>query len=89
MYKTFHIHYNAQMFKFCLSLLQMFFKISFRKKKDIILTLLLLKKENEILKRHLNLKNKKIKTVFPERFSISIIACLSKRAINHLTIGRA
>jgi putative transposase len=74
------------MFKFCLSLLQLFFKISFRKKKDIILTLLLLKKENEILKRHLNLKNKKIKTVFHERFSISLIACLSKRAVNHLTI---
>jgi putative transposase len=32
------------MFKFCLSLLQLFFKISFRKKKDIILTLLLIKK---------------------------------------------
>ena len=78
--------YTTYMFTFCLSFLQLFFNMSFRKKKDIILTLLLIKKENEILKKHLNLRNKKIKTVFHERFSISIIACLSKRASNHLTI---
>jgi len=52
------------MFKFCLSLLQLFFKISFRKKK-IILTLLLIKKENEILKRHLNLKKQENQNGIP------------------------
>ena len=74
------------MFKFCLSFFQLLFKISFKKHKDIILTLLLLKWENEILKRHLQLKNKKVSTVMQETFIISIIGSLSKRAISYLTI---
>jgi len=57
-----------------------------QKRKNIILTLLLLKKENEILKRHLNLQNKKIKTNRNERFTLSMITALSRKVINHLTV---
>ncbi len=74
------------MFNFILNLLQSIFSILFRKQKDIIFTLLLLRKENEILKRNLNLKNKKIKSKMKDRFSLSLIAALSKRAISHLTL---
>jgi transposase InsO family protein len=48
--------------------------------------LLLLKKENEIMKRHLNLNGKRITSNNSDRFCLSLIAALSKRAINHLTI---
>lgn len=74
------------MFNFILSLLQSIFSIVFKKRKDIIFTLLLLKKENEIYKRHLNLQNKRIFTKRNDRISLSLIKSLSKQAINHLTI---
>jgi transposase InsO family protein len=48
--------------------------------------MLLLKKESQILKRHLGLKNKKIYTNSKDRFSISLIGCLSRRTINNLSI---
>ena len=48
--------------------------------------MLLLKKENEIMKRHLNLNGKRITSNHKDRFCLSLIAVLSKRAINHLTI---
>ena len=74
------------MFNFILSLLHFIFSIIFKKRKDIIFTLLLLKKENEIYKRHLNLQNKRIFTKRNDRISLSLIASLSKKAFNHLTI---
>jgi len=74
------------MFKFFLSFLQTIFSLFFKKQKDVIFTLLLLKKENEILKRHLDINNKKIYLNATDRFSISLIGYLSKRAIQHLTI---
>ena len=62
------------------------FSIIFNKRKDVIFTLLLLKKENEIMKRHLNLAGKRISSNHKDRFYLSLIAALSRRAINHLTI---
>jgi hypothetical protein len=52
-------------------LLRSIFSIFFKKWKDVIFTLLLLKKENAIYKRQLNLNKKKLQT---------------KRAVNYLTI---
>ena len=74
------------MFQFFLNIVQVFFSIFIKRRKDIILTIMLLKKENQILKHHLDLKNKKIYTNSKDRFSISLIGCLSRRAINHLSI---
>lgn len=48
--------------------------------------MLLLKKENEIYKRHLNLQNKKLHLKKNDKFALSMIKALSARAINHLTI---
>jgi len=75
-----------QMFNFILSLLQSIFSTLFKNRKNLIFTLLLLKKENEIYKRHLNLQNKRIFTKRNDRISLSLITSLSKQAINHLTI---
>ena len=74
------------MFKFSLTILQVILFRLFKNRKDIILTMLLLKKENEILKRHLDINNKKIYSNATDRFSISLIGYLSKRTIQHLTI---
>ena len=46
----------------------------------------MLKKENEILKRNLNLKNKKIKSSIKDKVSLVMVATLSKRALSHLTL---
>lgn len=74
------------MFNFILNLLQSIFTIFFSRRKDLIFTMLLLKKENEILKRHLKLKNKKLFFSNADKLSFAFIKSLSKRAINHLTL---
>ncbi len=48
--------------------------------------MLLLKKENEIFKRHINLQNKKLHFRENDRLSLAMIKALSKRALNHLTV---
>lgn len=74
------------MFRFLYSLFNSTFKILFTKKKNIIFTMLLLKKENEIYRRHLNLQNKRLQFWKNDRFYLAMIKALSKEAINHLTI---
>lgn len=46
----------------------------------------MLKKENEIMKRHLNPNGQRIISNHNDRFCLSLIAALSKRAVSHLTI---
>ncbi len=48
--------------------------------------MLLLKKENAIYKRQLNLNKKKIFTQRTDRFMLSLISALSKRAENHIAL---
>ncbi len=74
------------MFNFICSLLNSIFKTIFRKRKNVIFTLVLLKKENEIYRRHINLQNKKLQFKKNDKFTLAMINALSKRAINHLTI---
>ena len=74
------------MFSFLCSLLASIFNTMFRRRKNIIFTMLLLKKENEIYKRHLSLQSKKMHFKKNDKFALSMIKALSTRAINHLTI---
>ncbi len=74
------------MFNFAVKLLTTIFSLIFKTRKDFIFTMLLLKKENEILKKTIDDKNMKLKITEKDRFSISMIAALSKRALNHLKI---
>ncbi len=74
------------MFNFIVTLLKAIFSIIFKKRKDVIFTFLLLKKENEIMKRHLNLHGQRINSNHSDRFCLSLISALSKRAISHLSI---
>lgn len=48
--------------------------------------MLLLKKENEILKRHITVQNKKLMFSRTDRFIFSVIQSLSERALGHLTL---
>lgn len=66
------------MFNFLRSLLNSVF--------SIIFTMLLLKKENEISRRHLNLQNKRLYFRKSDKVTFSMIKALSTRAMNHLTI---
>jgi putative transposase len=74
------------MFNFLRSLFNAIFNTIFRKKKNVIFTMLLLKKENEISKRQLNLQNKRLHFKKTDNLTFSMIKALSARAINHLTI---
>jgi len=74
------------MFNFIVRFLQSFFSILFSKKKDLLCTILLLKKENEILKRHLKVQNKKMIFTRNDRLSFAFIKALSERALHHLTV---
>jgi putative transposase len=58
----------------------------FQKRRNITFTILLLKKENEIYRRHLNLQNKKLQFRKNDKLSLAMIIALSKKAINHLTL---
>lgn len=77
MYTIIHIGYNTS----C-----SIFKIIFTNRKNLIFTILLLKKENEIYKRHLNLQNKRLHFRKSDKFTFSMIKALSTRVMNHLTI---
>jgi putative transposase len=74
------------MFNFLRSLLNAIWNTIFRKRKNLIFTMLLLKKENEIYKRHLNLQNKRLQFRKTDKFSLAMIKALSARAMNHLTV---
>jgi len=78
--------YTEIMFNFAVKLLSTIISIMFKNQKDLIFTMLLLKKENEILRRTVNFKKMKLKTARKDRFSLSLIAALSKRALSHMTI---
>jgi len=84
--ETFPHSDNQIMFNFLVKLLRVLFSTFFKKRKDLAFTILLLKKENEIMKRHFNLQNRKILSNHSDRFCLSLIGSLSKRAIFHLTI---
>ncbi len=74
------------MFNLICNLLKLLLFATFRNKRSLILIILSLKKENEILKRHLNLSEKKIKTKKDERFILTILSILSGKIKKHLCI---
>ncbi len=74
------------MFFFLSALLHSIFKIIFSKQKDLILSMMILKKENQIYKRQLNLKKVQSNIKKNDRLFLSLIFRLSKRAANHLTL---
>jgi len=52
----------------------------------LFFTILMLNKENEILKRHTSLQKQKFNLRIKDRFFLSLIGKLSKQAISHLSI---
>ena len=74
------------MFNFPTTLLHSFFKVMFTRRQDLIFTLTILKKENQIYKRQLNQKKVYNFLKRRDRLFLSMLFKLSRRATNHLTI---
>lgn len=74
------------MFNFLILLLQSIFKIVFSNRKDMLFTLMAMKKENQIYKRQLNPKKVHNSMKRRDRFFLALISRLSRKAVNHLTI---
>ena len=74
------------MFHFFSALLNSLFKIMFTGRKDLIFTLMILKKENQIFKRQTKLQKVQSMLKRRDRLLLSVISILSTRAINQLTL---
>ena len=74
------------MYNFLRSLLNAICNTIFRNRKNLIFTMLLLKKENEIYKRHLKLQNKRLHFRKSDKLTFSMIKALSASAMNHLSV---
>ncbi len=74
------------MFKLFCSLVKFLLLFTFKKRRSLILIILSLKKENDILKRHLKVSEKVIKTKKSERFILSVLYSISGRVEKHLCI---
>ena len=72
------------MFNFCCCLLKIILLSTFRSRRSLIVIILSLKKENEILKRHLNLSGKTLNTKRSERFILSVLLNIFGRITKHL-----
>ncbi len=68
------------MFCFICSLINSIFSTIFKKQKNVIFIMLLLKKENEIYRRHLNLQKKKLTFKKSDRFTFVMLNALSKKS---------
>lgn len=74
------------MFHFLSALLHSIFKIIFTSRKDLIFTLMILKKENQIFKRQTNLQKVQSTLKRRDRLVLSLLSTLSTRAIAQLTL---
>jgi hypothetical protein len=74
------------MFTFIADLLNSIFKILLTSRKDLIFTLVTLKKENQIYKRQLNHKKAHNSLKRRDRLFLTLIFELSRKATNHLIL---
>jgi hypothetical protein len=74
------------MFYFISALLNSILKIICAKQRDLIFTMMVLKKENQIYRRQINRRKVQSTLKRGDRLLLSLISKLSKRAINHLTL---
>ena len=74
------------MINFMVTLLRTLCSILISKRKDLLFSMLVLKKENEILKRHLDLQNRKPVFSRKDRLAFAFIKSLSEQATRLLTL---
>ena len=74
------------MFNLLVLLFQTIFKIVFSSRKDLILTFMTLKKENQILNRQLNPRKVHSSLKRADGVFLTMIFKLSRKAIHHLTL---
>ena len=65
------------LFNFCCCLLKILLLSAFQSRRSLIVIILSLKKENKMLKRHMNLSGKTLNTEKSKRFILSVLSILS------------
>ena len=74
------------MFRFIKDLLQVIFKVVTSNRKNLIFTLLILQKQNEILNRHIDGRNERPRPKHSDRWTLAMISAISKKAQTYLQI---
>ena len=74
------------MFRFIRDLLVAIFNIVTSKRKNLIFTLLMLRKQNEILKRQIDSREERLQISPVDRWSLAMISAVSTLARSHLQI---
>jgi hypothetical protein len=74
------------MFHFIRNLLVAFFTVAAVRRKNLIFTLLMLRKQNEILKRQISTRNERIQISNSDRWSLAMILSICDAARSHLQI---
>ncbi len=74
------------MFCFIRDLLLGIFEVTTSKRKNLIFTLLMLRKQNEILKRQIESRNERLRPSFSDRWSLAMISAVSTLARSHLQL---
>jgi hypothetical protein len=74
------------MFNFIKDLLIAIYKVVSTKRKNLIFTLLVLRKQNEILERHIDSRNERLRPSKKDRWLLAMIAAVSKSAISQLQV---
>ena len=76
------------MFNFIKDLLPAIFKVVLTERKDLIFSLLMLRKQNEILRRQTEARNERLRPSSADRWSPALISAVSASAKSHLQIFR-
>ena len=74
------------MFRFIRDLLVAIFNVVTSKRRNLIFTLLILRKQNEILKRQIDSRKERLQISSADRWSLAMIDSVSKVARSHLQI---
>lgn len=74
------------MFHFIRDLIAAIFTVAAVRRKKLIFTLLILRKQNEILKRQIMGRNERIRVTTPDRWSLAMILSICRAAKAHLQI---
>jgi hypothetical protein len=74
------------MFNLVKDLLMAISRVVSTERENLIFTLLILRKQNEILKRHIDFENERLHPSHKNRWSLAMIAAISKTTISHLQV---
>jgi hypothetical protein len=74
------------MFNFIRGLVAAIFTVTAIRRKNLIFTMLMLRKQNEILKRQINARNERIRISISDRSSLAMILSICSAARSHMQL---